>query len=148
MNMANGYYQFTYPSVATGAVTVQYSNDGTNWTDYNPPQNILTVNNGDSVYMNFVGPAGYSLTGDVITIVSRASNVPAATAQAYSPFSWRVYFPFTGSNSILLGTASSNNPGRGKKNNYEMTIAFGVTNDGGATVLYFSEDPEMDVEGN
>ncbi|MDX1981433.1 MAG: hypothetical protein SFV51_14290 [Bryobacteraceae bacterium] len=149
--MATGYYQFTYGSTATTGISIAYSNDGTNWTPYNPSSNpnqnqVLQVNNGDNVQLNFVGPSGWSVTGNVTVIVARALQLPANQAQAYSPFSDGVLLTRASSNNqASLGAASVNNPGQGVMNKYELTVAFSVTN--GSSTLSFAEDPEMDVEG-
>jgi hypothetical protein len=158
--VATGYYRFTYGATATADITVKYSTDGTTWTNYNPPNNVLQVNPNDSVTIQLqapdAGPNSTYTVSNVNVIVSRAANLPAATGQAYTPFD-RLFFVPSNLNgtqsqglwSASLGQVSSNNPGQGRAFRYELTMFFSaLSSSPNSTTLNFAIDPEMDVEGN
>jgi hypothetical protein len=159
--MANCYYQFSFTDSTTSDLTIQFSNDGTNWSNYQEPGfpptpsnrgNVLQVNYQDNVFIWLKGPAGWGLNGEVQVIVARANS--AASGQNYSPFvNSTVWMHSAGgwldSNNLVWQVALGQvtlNPGRGKSQKYEITIAFNAQLPT-AGQTYFSEDPEMDVQG-
>jgi len=157
--MASGYYRFTFGSSRNSDVSVSYSTDGTTWTTYSepgwPPSNqnqgsVLQVNYDDTVYVQLMGPTGWSLTGVLQVVIARANS--AASGQAYSPFGGGVvWMNPTGAMTGDVWQASLGqvalNPGAGKKGKFEITVAFNASLPGVDGACYFSEDPEMDVEG-
>jgi hypothetical protein len=163
--MANCYYKFTFTNSATSDLAVSFSNDGTNWSTYNEPAfppspqnrgNVLQVNYGDSVSVWLSGPAGWSLTGQLQVIIARANSAPSG--QPYSPFSGGAVWMNpqggwvdTSDNPPYVWGASlgqvATNPGQGRTQNYEITIAFNAQLPGASGPTYFAEDPEMDVQG-
>ena len=154
-----GYYRFTFGNSVNSDITVSYSTDNSNWTTYvepgwpSNPQNrgsVLTVNPNDTVYVQLSGPTGWSLSGQLQVLISRANA--AASGQAYSPFSSGVVWMNPQGNmngnvwQASLGAVTLN-PGRGVTNKFEITVAFNATLPNVSGPAYFSEDPEMDVEG-
>lgn len=154
-----GYYRFTFGAATNSDITVSYSTDGGTWAAYSEPawppspQNrgsVLQVSPNDAVYIQLSGPGGWSLNGQVQVVVARANS--AASGQAYSPFAAGVVWlnPSGAMNGNLwqatLGEISTN-PGRGQMQKFEITIAFNATLPNVNGPAYFSEDPEMDVQG-
>lgn len=154
-----GYYRFTFGSTQNSDITVSYSSDGSSWTPYSEPawppspQNqgsVLSVNPNDTVYLQLVGPSGWSLSGELQVIIARANS--AASGQAYSPFSSDVVWmnpqgQMTGNVwQASLGQIALN-PGSGQANKFEITVAFNAALPNVSGASYFAEDPEMIVEG-
>jgi len=154
-----GYYRFTFGATQNSDMTVAYSTDGSSWTTYSEPgwppspQNqgsVLSVNPNDTVYIQLSGPTGWSLSGALQVIIARANS--AASGQAYSPFGSGVVWmnPSGQMNGNVWQAALgqiSLNPGRGQVNKFEITVAFNANLPNVTGPTYFSEDPEMDVEG-
>jgi hypothetical protein len=154
-----GYYRFTFGATQNSDMTVAYSTDGNNWTTYSEPgwppspQNrgsVLTVSPNDTVYIQLSGPNGWSLSGVLQVVIARANS--AASGQAYSPFAGGVvWMNPTGQMNDNVWQASlgqiSLNPGSGQTNKFEITVAFNASLPNVTGPSYFSEDPEMDVEG-
>lgn len=154
-----GYYRFSFGSTQNSDITVTYSTDGTTWTNYSEPgwppspQNqgsVLQVRYNDTVYIQLNGPTGWSLSGQVQVVISRANS--ANSGQPYSPFSGGVVWlnPVGGMNGTVwqasLGQVT-NNPGPNLMNKFEITLGFNATLPNVSGPTYFSEDPEMDVLG-
>jgi hypothetical protein len=158
--MAAGYYRFNFGTTRNSDVTVSYSSSPTGpFTSYSepawPPNNqnrgsVLQVNYNDTVYIQLQGPTGWTLTGQVQVVITRANS--AASGQAYSPFGGGEVWlnpPGTMTGNVWqasLGTIAAN-PGQGNNNKFEITIAFNANLPGVPGSSYFSEDPEMQVEG-
>jgi hypothetical protein len=154
-----GYYQFGFGNSANSDITVQYSNDGSNWTTYSEPGwppspsnrgSVLNVGYNDEIFVWLSGPSGWSMGGALQVIIARANS--AASGQAYSPFSSSVvWMNPPGSMDGTIWKASLgrivSNPGQGQVNRFEITIAFNATLPGASGPAYFAEDPEMDVQG-
>ena len=161
--MATGYYRFTFTDSASSDLTVEFSNDGSTWQAYNEPAwppnasnrgNVLQVNYQDTVSIYLQGPVGWRLNGALQVIVARANSAPAN--QAYSPFvNSTVWMNPTGGwvdtndpTPNIWGASLGQvtlNPGNGRAQQFEITIAFNAQLPSGAA--YFAEDPEMDVQG-
>ena len=148
--MADGYYRFTFADQTNADLSISYSNSASGpWTSYQPPAKTLKVNTGDTIYIQLAGPANWVLNGRVQVIISRSAG--AASRQAYSPFSGSVvWMNPTGQNTNnvwqgMLGSAVAN-PGTGKSNGFEITVAFNAQLPTSGQ-QYFAVDPEMDVQG-
>ena len=160
--MAAGYYQFTFGGSAGSDIAVAYSTAANGpWTAYAepawPPNNanrgsVLVVNPNDTVYLQLVGPANWAMStgGQLQVVIARANR--AASGQAYSPFGGSVVWmnpPGQMNGNVwqaALGTINLN-PGPGKFNYFEITIAFSANLPNVTGPVYFAEDPEMDVDG-
>ena len=152
--MADCRYRFTVGSTQNSNITVDYSTDGgVTWTPVSA-SNHLTVNPNDTLSIVLNGPSGWSLSGNVPVIITRANG--AASGQQYSPFqSGYVYYDVPTGNGSWNGTmwtaslsTVSSNPGRGNRTKFEVTVAFNANLPGVNGSSYFSEDPEIDVIGN
>jgi hypothetical protein len=156
--MATCLYRFTFTSDTNSDLTVDFSSDGgQTYTPY--PKHYLKMNPGDSLSVVLQGPVGWTFpSGSVVqNIISRANGSPSK--QAYSPFAnGAVYLPVAasagvsstgGSSTIWTGSVGTvvQNPGKGNRNKFELTIAFAVILSGQTTPEYFADDPEMEVEG-
>jgi hypothetical protein len=148
--MAEGYYRFNFGGSPTSDIVVYYSSSSTGpFEKYNPDMGqVLTAQNGDTIYVQLVGPDGSSINGNAQALVARAGW---QSGQAYTPFD-RVWFTLAADSAAgvwqsQLGTVQVN-PGPGQRNYFELTIAFSANLPGQATPAAFAEDPEMIVEGN
>jgi hypothetical protein len=168
--MANQYFQFTIgfnpPSVSTAFK--QAGNN--NWQNYVEPNynsnanraggpggqgagNYLVAGPQDQVYINIVGPQGWSWPADTnLQIIVSPANSPAAN-QGFTPFSF-LYYPLSGSMladnvtmQFMLPSTVQPAPGNNNYYRYELTVAFRACAPGSTTPVYFSDDPEMDVMG-
>jgi hypothetical protein len=169
--MANQYYQFNL-SFNPPAVTVQFQQGGTtNWQNYVEPNysnganrsggpggqgqgNYLVVNQNDTVFINLVGPSGWTWPANTeLQVILSQANSPNS-AQGFSPFSY-VYAPLTGTMQgdnvtmqFRLPATVLATPAKNAYYRYEITVAFRACAPGSTTPVYFSDDPEMDVMGN
>ena len=176
--VANQQYQFNFTFAQSLTVTFSQSDGAwQNYQEPNYSNGVarsggpgpngggsyLVVQAGDNVYINLVGPSGWISATDPIptlNVIVSAANSPGNN-QGYTPFASNasangVFYSLNNGSlqtsdnqtvQYLLGTIQSTaNPGRGKWNRYELTVAFAVTNNG--TTYYFSDDPEMDVQGS
>jgi hypothetical protein len=177
--MANQVYQFVF-SFSPLSLSTSFQTSGvTAWTPYQEPNytrgqvrvggpnnpsnpngpagSYLVVSPGDNVYINLVGPQGWTVpTGSVLQVIVSQANSPAQS-QGYSPFaSTYVSYQLTGTlmndgvtmqYQIPTPIQSNANPGRGNYGRYELTIAFAAA-DASGNVYYFADDPEMDVQGS
>jgi hypothetical protein len=152
-------YRFTFDNTAPHDLAADFTTDGNTWNQYQEPGfppnpankgQLLTLSPGaPNLYLYLKGPANWQpYDGKLWVILARASS--AASGQAYSPlasgnvqvvadlqqgtnFDSTVWY-------VALGAVGRS---RGK---FEITIAFAANlQDSG--VVYFSEDPEMDVQG-
>ena len=162
--MANCYYRFTFTDATNADLVTEFSTDAISWSTYREPAfppspqnrgNVLQANPGDSVFIWLSGPTGWRLNGQLQVIVARASS--AGSGQAYSPFAngyvWMnpqgLWVDTDDPTPYIWGAglgAVVANPGPGKKLQFEITIAFNAQLPTSGSV-YFSEDPEMDVQG-
>ena len=106
----------------------------------------------DTVHIQLVGPSNWAMStgGQLQVVIARANR--AASGQAYSPFGGSVVWmnpPGQMNGNVwqaALGTINLN-PGPGKFNYFEITIAFSANLPNVTGPVYFAEDPEMDVDG-
>ena len=168
--MANQYYQFTL-SFNPPAVTTQFQQSGnSSWQNYVEPNfasnsnrsggpggpgqgNYLVVNQNDNVYINLVGPSGWSWPPNtLLQVIVSPANSPNP-GQGFTPFTF-LYNALSGTMladtvtmQFLLPSTIQAVPGKGNWFRYEITIAFRACAPGSSTPVYFSDDPEMDVMG-
>jgi hypothetical protein len=152
---ATAWTPYQQPNYARGQVRVGGPNNANN--PNGPAGNYLVVSPADNVFINLVGPQGWTVpTGSVLQVIVSQANSPAPS-QGYSPFAnSAVYYALTGTlmndnvtrqYQIPTPIQSSANPGPGNYGRYELTIAFAAA-DASGTVYYFADDPEMDVQGS
>jgi hypothetical protein len=156
---------FQEPNYNRGVVRAGGPNNPNN--PNGPNGNYLVVSAGDTILINLQGPAPSNgqpswslLSGSIVQVIISQANSPGGS-QGFSPFSGgTVYYPLN--TSQFPGTwlsdnqtyqfqlpsqiPSTANPGQGNYNRYEITIAF-AANDSSGTTYYYSDDPEMDVQG-
>jgi hypothetical protein len=151
-------YRFTFTDSTTSDITVDFTTDGNTWTPYQEPAfppnasnrgQVLALAPGTTVYIYLKGPATWQpYDSNVWVILARANS--AASGQAYSPLASGAVQVST---ALQQGTAFDSTvyyaslgalaQTRGK---FEITIAFSA-NLSQYGIAYFSEDPEMDVQG-
>jgi len=125
-----------------------------------PAGNYLVASSGDSIYINVQGPTGWALVpNSVLNVIVSQANSPGQ-GQGLTPFAnGYTFYPLPMAGGTLLPDGvtrqfsipspiqSSANPGQGNFNRYEITVAFSA-NDANGNTYYFSDDPEMDVQGS
>ena len=168
--MANQTYQFTF-SFNPPAIATAFQQAGQAWQNYVEPNfanganrsggpggqgqgNYLVVNQNDNIFINLVGPSGWTWPAETnLQVILSPANSPSS-GQGFSPFDY-VYTPLSGNMladnvtmQFQLPFAVQAAPGRGNYFRYEITIAFRACPPGSSTTpVYFSDDPEMDVMG-
>jgi hypothetical protein len=155
-------YRFTFNDSTTSDLTVDFTTDGNTWTPYQEPAfppnasnkgQVLTLPPNANLYIYLKGPPFWQpADGKMWVILARANA--AASRQAYSPlasgavqvqatlqsgtdFDSTVYYANLGA---LTPTRTASTL------KFEITIAFGA-NLQDLGIAFFSEDPEMDVQG-
>ena len=176
--MANQYYQFAFNFTSPTVVTSFQTGGASAWTSYQEPNftrgqmrsggpnpgnpngpagNYLVVTAGDAIFINVVGPAGWTVpSGSSLQLIVSQANSPG-NGQGNTPFGNNyVYYELTGTMQtdgvtmqyqIPSTIQPGANPGRGNYNRYELTVAFAAADQSG-NVHYFADDPEMDVQGS
>ena len=167
--MANQTYQFTL-SFNPPAVTTQFQQAGQSWQTYVEPNysngnnrsggpggqgqgNYLVVNPNDNIFINLVGPSGWTWPADtLLQVIISPANSPNS-GQGFTPFTF-LYNALSGTMmtdtvtmQFQLPSTIQASPGKGNYFRYEITIAFRACAPGSTTPVYFSDDPEMDVMG-
>jgi hypothetical protein len=176
--MAYQVYQFTFTFSPLSLTTAFQTSGVTAWTPYEQPNftrgqlrsggpnksnpngpsgNYLVAAPGDSVFINLVGPAGWAVpSGSLLQVIVSQAPSPAR-GQGFSPFANNnVWYALSGtmmSDNVTMqyqipnAIPSGANPGPGNFARYELTVAFAAA-DASGNVYYFSDDPEMDVQGS
>lgn len=174
--MANQYFQFTMNFGTPPSITTQFSSGSAGpgtWQAYVEPNfnngvarsggpggppgqgsgNYPVASTGDNLYINLVGPLGWSWPGDtLLQVIISPANSPNQS-QGFTPFPF-VYGAFSGtmqSDNVTMQFALPQpvqvTPGRGNYFRFELTIAFRACPPNSSTPVYFADDPEMDVMG-
>jgi hypothetical protein len=168
--MANQYYQFTL-GFNPPSITTQFQQSGSStWQNYVEPNyssnsnrsggpggpgqgNYLVVSQNDNVFINLVGPSGWTWPPDtLLQVIISPANSPNS-GQGFTPFTF-LFNSLSGSMladnvtmQFPLPSTIQATPGKGNWFRYEITIAFRACAPGSTTPVYFSDDPEMDVMG-
>jgi hypothetical protein len=176
--VANQYYQFAFTFSSPNLVTSFQTQGASSWSSYNEPNftrgqlrtggpnpnnpngpsgNYLAVNTGDTILINLMGPAGWTMPpNSALQVIVSQANSPGS-GQGATPFAnGYVYYELTGTMQgdgvtmqfqLPSAIQASANPGHGNYNRYELTVAF-AAQDGNGNIYYFADDPEMDVQGS
>jgi hypothetical protein len=160
----SSFQNYQEPNYSHGSVRTGGPNNNNN--PNGPSGNYLVVSVGDNLLINIQGPppvggqCSWQLpAGTAVQIIISQANSPG-NSQGFSPFpGGAVYYNVPTASWQLLSDnqtlqyqlpsaiPSAANPGQGNFNRFEVTVAFAASPVGSTTQSWFSDDPEMDVQG-